>query len=679
MANEFQNSWTEEHKNEYLENSYLEIGDTYSLDVNSPLSISAKPKDVPQNIVNLFMDENYLQFPTKHLLNMDLFPYQMSILKMLWTKRLPMVLAARGGAKTTMLAVYTILRALLNQGVKIVIAGAGLRQSGLVFEAMEQIWKNSPILQDISGKNNPPKRSVLGYSWEVGTSKVTGIPIGTGEKIRGLRANIIICDEFGSINPNIFETVIRGFAAVNSMNTFEKVREAYQVEALKSTGVSLEEDFGLGIKGNQIILSGTATYQFNHFYRYYQDYCNLIYSKGKIKDTGQQVDASSYAVIRIPYDHLPQGLMDKTVLQQGEITMGPSIFKMEYGCVFAKDSEGFFPASIIYGTTCPLSLPDGEEISFVSELVGDKNCHYVMGIDPAAERDNLAITIIKLGDDYRSHVYTWSANRKRFESDKKKNPKHYAGISDYNTFIIRKIHDLVSRFNIVRLNLDSGGGGRSIIEGLKDPTKIDEGGFCIYDIGDEEVEDKAGLHIIKTIEFSNRGWYESAHFNLLKDLTTRRHIFPEYDAVGIETDRVLGVKPSLMEDSSEDILGEIEECKYQTTLIQEQTTPKGLKKWDLPKTKGVITEKIGGQLKRDHFTSLLLANDAARDYLNCDQEEEEVYHSRGIALRNRASNTNDQNASMYSGRGMRKMKKSNYNKGGSSRSAKGNTGNSIGY
>ena len=58
-----------------------------------------------------------------------------------------------------MLALYILLRATFDQGVKIVVAGAGLRQSGLVFGAMQQIWDNAPVLQDINGgAENPTKK-----------------------------------------------------------------------------------------------------------------------------------------------------------------------------------------------------------------------------------------------------------------------------------------------------------------------------------------------------------------------------------------------------------------------------------------------------------------------------------------------------------------------------------------
>lgn len=661
MKNDFL-SWSKDHQNEFLSNAYLEIGDTYNIDTSVSKGFFSSKDNVGEDLVGLIMDDRYIHFTAKHLLGVNLFPYQMSILNTLWLKRLPMIIAARGGSKTTMLAVYCILRSILNQGVKIVIAGAGLRQSGLVFEAMEQIWKNAPILRDICGVNNPPKRSVLGYTWSIGSSKITGIPIGTGEKIRGLRANVIICDEFGSINPEIFETVIRGFASVQSHGTFDKVKLAYQKELLSSMNIDIEEekDNSSGLSGNQIVIAGTSTYQFNHFYKYYKDYCDIIYSKGDLGE-GKTIQAEDYAVIRIPYDHLPTGLMDKTILDQGSATMDSSIFKMEYGCVFAKDSEGFYPASAIYNATCP-TLIGNKEFRFSCELSGEDGFDYVLGLDPASERDNLAISIIKVSNP-RMHVYTWSTNRKKFEKDRKKNSADYKDIDDYNTFIIRKIHDLVNRFNIKRMHIDSGGGGMSILEGLKDKSKLGPNDSCIYDMDNEDLIGEQGKHIIKVIQFSKREWYESAHFNLLKDITTKSIIFPEYNSIEVEKNKMLNTSGSMMMDTFEEIQYQIEECKYQTTLVQEQTTAKGQKKWDIPKIKGVATEGIQSKLKKDHFTSILLANDAARE-LASEEEDQEINRSYVDTSSNIIMKRFDSNSPMYQGKGMKRMKKLPYNAAG---------------
>jgi hypothetical protein len=648
-----QPNWTEDHIKEYLNYAYLEIGDAFNIETQNPFEVDLQKDGIAEDLVKVFKNIDYMPFTVKTLLNMNLFPYQMAILNTLWTKRLPMLIATRGGSKTTMLGCYAITKALLDQGSKIVIAGAGLRQSGLVFESMENIWKNAPILQDICGANNGPRRGVLGFHWDIGDSKIMGIPIGTGEKIRGLRANTIIVDEFGSVNPDIFETVIRGFASVQSNNTFEKVKQQYQIDALKAIGMdnSSIEDF-LGdtkSEGNQIILAGTATYQFNHFFKYYQDYCNLIYEQYR----NGMANLSEYAVIRLPWDYLPNGLMDKTILEQGKATMDTAIFKMEYGCVFAKDSDGFYPASAIHKATCPIKTQNGE-LKFYAEEYGEKNCRYVMGVDPASERDNFAISVVKITDEYRGLVFCWSTNRKRFESQKKKKPHLFTGIEDYNTFIIRKIHEICSRFNISRIHLDSGGGGRSVVEGLKDPSKLKDNEYCIFDMNDEEVSDRKGAHIVNVIEFSSREWYESAHFNLLKDITTMSQIFPAYDAVGVEQARMSAAEDELDDMSLENIQYEIEECKYQTTLIQEQTTAKGNKTWDLPRIKGVVTEGIKTRLRKDHFTSLLLANDAARSLLNTVETPQK--HTFGGFSSKEALSQRGESSQMYQGKGLKRMK-----------------------
>lgn len=663
--------WTAEHQAEFLDNIYLELGDTYTMQTDNPIKLMTDKHLVPEEIVRLCSHEAYLSFGVKHILNMNLFPYQMVILSMLWTKRLPILLGARGCAKTTLLAVYLALRALLDQGIKIIVTGAGLRQSGVVFSALEQIWENAPVLRDICGGNedNRPKRTILGYEWKVGKSIITGIPVGTGDKIRGLRANIIAADEMASINPEIFETVIRGFAVVQSQDTFNVVKHEYQKRLLTELDLDVDaflnaenEHILLGLTGNQIILSGTANYQFNHFFKYYEDYNKIILNEGKLDHNHHIKNWQEYAVIRIPFHKLPPGLMDETILEQGQAVMDTIIYQMEYCCVWPKDSAGFYPASTIHASTCPLKEGD-DEIRFVPELHGESTSQYIMGIDPASEQDNLTISICKLCDNYRAHVYTWSANRRRFEEDMRKNKSVYIGIGDYNTFIIRKIHDLSSRFNLVRIHIDSGGGGHSIIEGLKDRSKLEDGQSCIYDMEDLLVGAEKGLHIIQLCQFTKRDWYEGAHYNLLKDLTSRNYLFPEYDSVAIEQYRVITDNNpfgNLVYDTLEGISSEIEITKYQTTLIEETTTPKGLKKWDLPKLAGVLTADIASKVKKDHFTSLLLVNDAARAYI--EEQGMSTTSVRGYAAHEIVTKTIAPASQMYCGRGIGALRNQGHKK-----------------
>ena len=117
--------------------------------------------------------------------------------------------------------------------------GAAFRQSKIIFEYMETIWRIVLYLRSIfSGNEDGPRRDVDRCTMRLGDSWTIAIPMGDGSKIRGLRAHIIIADEFASISPDIYETVVAGFAAV-SASPIENVKEQAKKEAMK------ELEFGL--------------------------------------------------------------------------------------------------------------------------------------------------------------------------------------------------------------------------------------------------------------------------------------------------------------------------------------------------------------------------------------------------------------------------------------------------
>ena len=127
-----------------------------------------------------------------------------------------MLIASRGFGKSFMLSLYALLRALLLPNRKVVVVGAAFRQSKVLFEYMETIWRNAPILRDICSDTSGPRRDVDRCVMRINDSTVTCLPLGDGQKIRGQRANDIISDEFASIPRDIFENVVAGFAAVSA-------------------------------------------------------------------------------------------------------------------------------------------------------------------------------------------------------------------------------------------------------------------------------------------------------------------------------------------------------------------------------------------------------------------------------------------------------------------------------
>ena len=367
------------------------------------------PDKMLERIAWLMMRPEYFSFVCKYVLNIEISPFQSLLLQEMWHKKFPMLIGSRGMGKSFILSVYPLLRALFMPRRKIIVVGAAFRQSKVLFEYMDTIWKNAPVLRDLCGSRSGPRRDVDRCVMHIGDSTITCLPLGDGSKIRGQRANDIIADEFASIPREIFENVVAGFAAV-SASPIEKVKNRAKQKKAQELGVELLEKNDidpLTQKTNQIILSGTAYYDFNHFAEYWKRYRAIVKSKGnrqKLKEVfGDNVPEDfawqEYSVIRMPVTTLPDGFMDEGQIARARATIHSGIFQMEYGACFTTDSQGFFKRSLI--ENCIASEANSitineESIHFESMLKGDPNKKYIFGVDPASEVDNFSIVVLRV-------------------------------------------------------------------------------------------------------------------------------------------------------------------------------------------------------------------------------------------------------------------------------------------
>lgn len=439
-------------------------------------------------------------------------------------------------------------------------------------------------------------------------------------RIRGQRANIVIAEEFASISDSIFEVVVRGFAATKSQGVVESYKQKAKEKLMRDSGLSeaitQNEAYQVILphimSSNQIVINGTANYQFNHFYKYYNTYKSIITSGGDVKKLKESfpdmpfdknLDARDYAIVRVPYDMVPEGPMDEKILSQGRATMDPILFDMEYGCIFPADSDGFYLASWLHSATCPVRDKDGCLIQLAPCLTcHDKTC--VMAIDPASEEDNFAIAIIAINKGHRGLIYMWTTNHKRFEELKRKGLIE-PDINDYVSFCLKHIRSLLRRFNIQLIVLDKAGGGVTVRETLRDTARLEEGDELILDMDDENERNKKGRHILKLAEFSSDEWRKESHYGLRKDIMDKALVFPEYDLAEIE---LLALQKSDGYETLDDCYHEIEECKTETTMIKHSQSPNGTERWDVPEIIGLTAEQVRKKLKRDRFTALLMAN-----------------------------------------------------------------------
>lgn len=621
---------------EFIKLAVLGLGNPFDLNLRNALLEGASDYDNPHvEFVHYMSRPENFYFTCKWLFNIKLAPFQLAILQELWHRKYPMLIASRGAGKTFILAIYSILRALFHQGSKIVLVGAAFRQSKLMFEYIDNLYRNSPIFQSIAPER--PKRDIDQCFFNIGLSRIMAIPLGDGQKIRGLRANYIIADEFGSIPVEIFEVVIKGFGSV-SANPTERAEKMARIDILRELGrqeeaLDLEDSLGFG---NQTVISGTAYYAFNHFYSYWKKHKAIIESKGEYKKLveifqGKVEDGfkwTDYSVIRLPYTALPKGFMDTGLIAQSRATVHKSIFRMEYGAVFPDDSDGFFKRSLIEEcvTKQPIITTVGTRVKFTASLTGNPSCEYVYGIDPASEDDNFSIVILEVHPDHRRIVYSWTLNKQKLR-------ERLSGVSSssktgFYSYCGRKVRDLLKVFPSKHIGIDSQGGGVQLIEVLHNPLDMVAGERPLWpyvvdnnnpqkpdpfwwETEKKPTDNEDGDHYIHIINFAKADFTSAANHGLKDDFERKVTLFPSYDtsvvADAIAQDQALNREF----DTLEDCVMEIEQLKDELATIEHtQTSMQNREHWDTPEIKKPGGKK--GRLRKDRYSALLIANMLAR-------------------------------------------------------------------
>lgn len=622
-----------------FDDAWLDLGDLTQLIINHNPMIGRSEIDIEHpdlHLMRLMKNPEYFGFTAKMLFNIELHPIQVAILQEFWNRPFPMFIASRGFGKSFLLALYATLKCIFVPSTKIVIVGSAFRQSKIIFEYMENLWRHSPILRSIfSGNDDGPRRDVDRCTIRLGDSWAIAIPLGTGDKIRGLRAHIIIADEFASISPEIYETVVAGFAAV-SASPIQNVKAEAKKKAMIEQGLWSPELEALQIqKSNQAIISGTADYSFKHFAQYWKRYKTIIESQGDPDKLAQIFNGEipenfswkDYSIIRMPYELIPKGFMDDKQVARAKATIHSGIYNMEYAACFTADSDGFFKRSLIENCTSrddnPIIGKDGA-IIFDPAIKGEPNKQYIMGVDPASEQDNFSIVILEVHPDHRRVVYCWTTNRTNFKDRQK------IGLvkeHDFYGFCARKIRNLMNTFPCLVIGMDAQGGGVAVEEALHDPAKLQDGEQLIWPVVDYEkpkdTDAQIGQHIIELVQFAKADWVAQANHGLRKDFEDKATILPRFDSISIglalelEGKDILEADLNPLYDSLSECIVEIEELKNElTTIVMTQTSQgSGARdRWDTPEIKTRHGKK--GKLRKDRYSALLIANMIARQISN---------------------------------------------------------------
>ena len=504
------------------------------------------------------------------LLKVDLAPIQRIILRDMWFKNFAIVVMGRGLGKTYMLAVNAVLHSLLYPGYRVGLISSSFRQAKYIFSEVEKLYTRSSILREACEKR-PVRGSDVCYLKFKGTdnsngSHIEALPLGVdGAKIRGSRFYLIEIDELAQVPTQIIDMVIRPFGAV-TLEPMEKVRYIEKMEELISKGLASKDDI-IEQAANKMMMTSSGYFKFNHMWKRMKAYWRAMKEEG---------ENTKYAVYQVPYQMAPKGFLDKENIKEAKRTMSNIEFMMEYEAAMISDSDGFFKASLLEFCT----LGSG----FSIRLSGESNKKYVLGIDPSqGGAASCGLIIIELGKPNKI-VFVRGVKRKTTQE------------------MTVAIQELTDKFNVIRIFMDSQGGGKPIRDLLQEGYN---GHVPIIDIGDETMRGNDGKRILQLVNPAP-AWISDANFDTLALLENESLRFPELPSSGSNIEEKLYEEVSLL--------------KSQMLNIIITETSRGTRHFDTPKK---------GQNK-DLYSALILAAWGAKELSREAGEGVPVLHNSGL-------------------------------------------------
>ena len=572
-----------------------------------------------------FLKENP-SFTCELLTGVRLFPFQHMAIKSMMLTDYFLGIWSRGQSKSFTTGLFAALDATLNQGVHIGIISKSFRQSRMIFNKIEDTMK-TPKAAMFSEAVTRISKSNDQWVMEIGRSKITALPLGDGEKLRGFRFQRMIIDEFLLMPERIYNEVIVPFLSVTE-NPIER-QEMYNLESrLIESGKMKEEDRTQWVN-NKIIGLSSASYKFEYLYKMYQQYENLILNPEKN-------DVAHRVIMHLSYDCAPTQLYDQSLIQQAKSTMSQSQFDREFGSMFTDDSSGYFKVSKM--AACTIEDGRGQCV----EVAGDPQAEYILSFDPSwsesESSDDFAMQVFKLNKETKQgtlvHSYAMSG-------------------TSLKSHIFYFLY-LLQNFNIISIVGDYNGGVQ-FLNACNESEMFKEAGIKIecfdadfdnpqeYQTALKEARNQYNIEAkrICLLRRPTSYWIRSAN-ELLQSAFDHKRIWFAASAIdddyqrqrskNIPIDKIKFLRSADSEEKGDaakmiDFIEHqkdmIDLTKAQCALIQITTTAQGTQSFDLPSN---LRRQSGpDKARRDSYSALVLGNWMIQTYFDMmDYKAEEV-------------------------------------------------------
>jgi hypothetical protein len=362
-------------------------------DVNA--KINAIDGDITEEEAQALLAEFLIANPAftlEMIAGIKIYPMQELLLKGWMRNDFNMAVWSRGLGKSLMAAVFATLWAIYNPNHRIVIMSFAFRASRRILEQCEKFVNDKEAGMLRACYPLPLQRKTDEWKWVLPNgSSILCLPLGDGTKIRGIRADTMIVDEYAYMPETIINEVLRPFLASNS-KIKEQLQQREREDELISRGLMTEAEREIIDDRKKVIFMSSASYTFEHMYKTYCDWCDLLTKETRAKDLKEA--GLSYFISRLGYEAAPEGLLNMKQIEEDKRGFSESMFNREYGAIFEGDSDGYFRAAKM--VSC--SIEDGGTPTL--ELVGDRLSEYVVAIDPSLSgsesSDHFAMCVLKI-------------------------------------------------------------------------------------------------------------------------------------------------------------------------------------------------------------------------------------------------------------------------------------------
>ena len=321
-----------------------------------------------------------LGFTVYLLTGVELLEIQEIIIRAILKRDNSLIVAARGGSKSFVISILSILYPLFFFNSKMCLVSANFRGARRILEYTEKIItsRKAKLLRQCYTKlsgGGIVRRSPDLYKIDLPdpcNSEVFSVPLTEG--IRGIRSSFVCIDEMLLVTKELQEVIIRPFLT-SKQNLQEELEIRRAEDELIKLGAITEND-RKSFPKNKLAGFSSASYQFEYLFEYFNSTIDNIIKPQNREDK----NPPTYFCIRYSYEALPENsIIDTTQIKAAAANGGENTdyFKREYKALFSDSSDGYFSAVVMH--KCTIKPGDWP----TTQILGDKGAEYILAIDPS--------------------------------------------------------------------------------------------------------------------------------------------------------------------------------------------------------------------------------------------------------------------------------------------------------